>query len=184
MNEERHGLIKVWSFVPPLPPLFLQLLCCGTDGPADYRRHGVMPWSCCDDTASSSPQHAGGGCTHVHQTGCLSRLTGFLEARILETSLAAVAAVLIQSAPKKPWGYCTNAKATDTHNIGSRAEQSLPFKQTKSNGDGLTESAADSGAERRETWVAFFAHVASATPSNTRSAGAKHDGQRHVTDST
>nr|CAD7204258.1 unnamed protein product [Timema douglasi] len=74
-----------------------KLLCCGTDGPADYRRHGAVPWSCCDDTTSSSPQHVGGGCTHVHQTGCLSRLAGFLEARTLDTSLAAVAAVLIQS---------------------------------------------------------------------------------------
>nr|CAD7602435.1 unnamed protein product [Timema genevievae] len=86
MEEERLSFSR----------FFLQLLCCGTDGPADYRRHGVVPWSCCDDTASSGPQNAGGGCARVHQTGCLSRLTGFLEARTLETSLATVAAVLIQ----------------------------------------------------------------------------------------
>nr|CAD7450530.1 unnamed protein product [Timema bartmani] len=94
MWEKREPWKRSDSFPPS--PFFLQLLCCGTDGPADYRRHGAVPWSCCDDTASSSPQNAGGGCTRVHQTGCLSRLTGFLEARTLETSLAAVAAVLIQ----------------------------------------------------------------------------------------
>ncbi|XP_011147625.1 leukocyte surface antigen CD53 isoform X1 [Harpegnathos saltator] len=73
-----------------------KLHCCGIDGPADYRGHNSIPWSCCNTTNSANDNSTEGACTNIYKRGCQHVVINRTRSILLYVFLLALCSVLLQ----------------------------------------------------------------------------------------
>ncbi|XP_021934824.1 CD63 antigen-like [Zootermopsis nevadensis] len=111
MEESFSSYAKDKAVADEWKSLQKALECCGIDGPNDYRRFGVVDWSCC-----LSETQREGSCHVMKQQGCLVSLTRDFQKRLLWVSLLSIAAAVMQM----PGVFCTCCLSNSLRNVQRR----------------------------------------------------------------
>ncbi|CAL7951854.1 unnamed protein product [Xylocopa violacea] len=72
-----------------------KLLCCGVNGPSDYKDLDAIPWSCCDTSSSNSSDNKG-VCTTMYAHGCQHVVISRTRSILLHVFLLALCTVSLQ----------------------------------------------------------------------------------------
>ncbi|KAF7393053.1 23 kDa integral membrane protein-like [Vespula maculifrons] len=73
-----------------------KFLCCGMDGPIDYRGKNSVPWSCCDISSSLNPNNDKFTCTSMYGRGCHHVMINRTKSILLHVFLLSLGKLLLE----------------------------------------------------------------------------------------